>query len=70
MFLHIHIRFMVAEIKCDGCKARGADRLEQPGEETVQLGALGMAGDECQFLEVCEPDTLEEMGEIGCPQLV
>ena len=60
---------MIAEIKYDGFKARGTDRLEQSGEETVRLDALRVARDKCQFSDVCEFDSLEEMGIIDCPQL-
>lgn len=67
VLLHVHIRAIVAEIESDGSKARGADRLEQSGEETVQLRAPGVVRDECQFSEVCEPQILEEVGMIGCP---
>ena len=67
--MHVHIGFVIAEIERYGCKARGADRLEQSGEKTVQLGALRVTGDEGQFPKVCELDVLKEVGNIGCPQL-
>lgn len=66
MFLHVNIRFIVVEIERDGCEARGADRLEQSGEETVQLGALRVARDKRQFSEVREFDILEAVGVVGC----
>lgn len=58
---------MAVEIESDGCKTRGADRLEQSGEETIQLRALRALRDECQFSEVCKPQVLEEVGVIDCP---
>lgn len=46
-FLHAHIGFIVAEVESDGCKARGVNRLEQGGEEAIQLRTFSVTGDEC-----------------------
>ena len=66
--MHVHIRAVVVKIESDGRKVRGADRLEQSGEEIVQLCTLRVVRDKYQFSEVCEPQILEEVGVIDCPQ--
>lgn len=66
VLLHVHIRVIVVEIESDGRKARGADRLKQSGEVTVRLRALWVARDKHQFLEIREPEILEEVGVIDC----
>lgn len=68
VLLRAHIRAIVVKIESDGCKARGVDRLEQGGEETVKLCASRVVRKKCQFSEVCEPEILEEVGVVGCPQ--
>lgn len=43
--LRAHMRAVAIEIEFDGCNAR-VDRLEQGGQETVQIRTLRVAGDQ------------------------